>query len=152
MKKSLVTALFLAACTSSPDSHAIQMLQTEQPSIDRVVFATATSIPQNAPPDVTATATGDSARDLYAATLALPELSPGGYSCPADFGIEYSLTFYGGDTQLVTGTVHPSGCEIVTLAATVASASLSPDAGYWSTLAGDLGIAETEIYPYVPTN
>jgi hypothetical protein len=105
MKKSLVAALFLAGCTSSPDSHEIQTLQTEQVSIDRVVFATATSIPQNPPPN-----------------------------------------------ELVTGTVQPNGCEIVTLSDQVASASLSPDGAYWSTLAGDLGIAETEIYPYVPTN
>jgi len=149
--KSLAAVMLVAACgTSSPDSTAIETLQAEQPVIDRVEFETATSIPENAPPNVTASATGDAARAIYDATLALPVLSPGEYNCPADFGITYNLTFYGGDTQLVAGSVHPSGCELVTLAAQSASASLSPDADYWATLATDLGITESEIYPYLP--
>src|SRR5580704_10634958 len=75
--KSLAAVMLVAACgTSSPDSTAIETLQAEQPVIDRVEFETATSIPANAPPNVTASATGDAARALYDATLALPVLSP----------------------------------------------------------------------------
>jgi hypothetical protein len=149
--KSFVAAVLLAACgTSSPSSPVIDTLETEKPAIDRVEFTTATSIPQNPPPNVSASATGDAARAIYEATLALPELPPGGYNCPADFGVTYNLTFFGGDTQLVAGIVRPSGCEIVTLANQNASASLSPDDGYWATLASDLGITESEIYPYLP--
>ncbi len=154
--KSLVAALLLAACgtsgSPSPGSQAIDTLQAEQPAIDRVEFTTATAIPQNSPPNVTATATGDAARAIYDATLALPQLAPGEYNCPADFGITYNLTFFEGDTQLVAGTIRPSGCEIVTLADQSASASLSPDGDYWATLANDLGITESEIYPYLPSS
>ncbi|HEY1553190.1 MAG TPA: hypothetical protein VGF94_00075 [Kofleriaceae bacterium] len=144
----ILIPVLLAACASAPT--AIEQLQTEQPAIDTLHFTTASSIAQNAPPAVDVTVTGDAARDVYAATLALPALAPGAYNCPADFGITYYLDFSGGGGELVRGTVQPGGCEQVELSATVGSASLGPDGAYWAMLATDLGIDETAIYPYVP--
>ena len=152
MTKLTAQIFLLAACTSSndPASDVVAELRAKQPMIDRVQFDTATSIPANSPPQVVATATGDAARAIYAATLALPILPPGEYNCPANFGIIYNLTFTTSGESTIVGTATPTGCEIVTLNAEIGSASLSINGAYWRLLASDLGIDESTIFPYTP--
>jgi hypothetical protein len=143
--------VLLAGCgapqseTSSKDALSIEL-----PSITRLEFSTSTTIPDNRPPDVRVTVYADTARAIYAETLALSPLPEGVYNCPVDFGVVYELAFYRGDIEVVTGTLDPGGCEAVSLSSKSGGASVATDFGYWATLANHLGITEAQIYPYLP--
>jgi hypothetical protein len=153
MNKLVCLPLVLAACSSSGGFESqVTDLQAEEPQIDRAQFDTASSIPDYTPPAVSVNLTDAAARKLYADTLALPELNPSVHSCPANFGITYSVVFSDGGTQLATASITPAGCQVVTLTSKTTSVVLSPDADYWPLLAADLGITETQIYPYAPPN
>jgi hypothetical protein len=153
IKVGAACVLSLVACTSGSgdDSGAMTVLHTEQPAIDRAHFTTATSIAQNPAPSVDVTVTGDAARAIFAATIALPDMPQGAYSCPADWGITYTLEFSGGQ-QAVTATIEPSGCERATLSIEQGSIWVATDGGYWTTLANELGVVEAKLYPYDPPN
>ncbi len=143
--KLLSVAIPLGACTSSPESKVVDSLRSEEPSIDRLVFDTACVVGPSEP-DVNVTVTGDAARAIYDATLALPATAPG-VSCPESTAEYYNMSFYAGDALVVPGTIHPSGCQMATLAGTVGIVSLVADDDYWTMLAQNLGIAESLIYP-----
>ncbi len=63
--------------------------------------------PEFAPVTVTDAAT---VHTLYHALLALPAFPNGAFSCPADFGVTYTLVFRADGAQPRTATVDPSGC------------------------------------------
>jgi hypothetical protein len=124
------------------------------PAVDEVTglsFSTSSTIPSNIPPPVQTTADATQAQDLYQATLALPVaptgVQPGYHSCPPNWGVTYQLTFSLANGSTLTVTADPNGCQSVSIPGTCVR---STDSAYWSQLAQDLGIPESEIYPYFP--
>jgi hypothetical protein len=163
MNKLALLPLALVACTSSGSDSSgddddsqltVAGLQTEQSIIDRADFSTATSIPTNTPPAVSVTITDNAARQLFSDTLALPLLPPGGYACPADFGITYFVTFYdySPDALPITATITPAGCQTATITTKAGSITFITNPNYWAQVANDLGITESKIFPYTPPN
>jgi len=121
------------------------------PAVDEVTgfsFGTSSTIPLNLPFPIQVTVTdATKARDAYQATLALPAAQPVTHSCPVDWGVLYQLTFSLANGGTLTVVADPSGCQSVSVPGTCLR---SPDYAYWSQLAKDLGIPESEIYPYSP--
>ncbi|HJX62749.1 MAG TPA: hypothetical protein VJ860_02220 [Polyangia bacterium] len=125
------------------------------PAFDEVTllsFSTSSTIPSNLPPPVQITVTdATKAQDAYRATLALPVaptgVQPGYHSCPGDWGVTYRLTFSLASGGTLTVVADPNGCQSVSIPGTCVR---SADSAYWSQLAQDLGIPESEIYPYSP--
>jgi hypothetical protein len=126
------------------------------PAFDEVTllsFSTASTIPSNLPPPVQITVTdATKAQDAYQETLALPLAQlltpqPGGHSCLDDWGVTYQLTFSLASGGTLTVVADPNGCRSVSIPGTCVR---SADSAYWSQLAQDLGIPESEIYPYSP--
>jgi len=121
------------------------------PAVDEVTglsFSTSSTIPLNLPFPVQVTVTdATKAQDAYQTTLALPVAQPGTYFCPVDWGVTYQLTFSLASGGTLTVVADPSGCQSVSVPGTCVR---SPDYTYWSELANDLGIPESEIYPYSP--
>ncbi len=125
------------------------------PAFDEVTllrFSTSSTIPSNLPPPVQITVTdATKAQDAYQATLALLVAqrtpAPGSHSCPVDWGVTYQLTFSLASGGTLTVTADPNGCQSVSIPGTCVR---SADSAYWSQLAQDLGIPESEIYPYSP--
>ncbi len=134
---------------------ALEELQAASGSVASVELTTSTSLPPNPAPAVHVTLSDVArAQSVYTATLALPAMPGGIMSCPADFGVSYTLTFRDASGALVmTATLDPDGCEEVSV---VGAAGAGPtlwtatDTSYWSTLAATLGIDEASIYPYEP--
>ncbi len=122
------------------------------PAVDQVTalkFSTATTISSNPAPPVYVTVTDAAkAQNAYQATLALPVFPPGTYACPIDWGVTYQLTFLLANGSNLTVTADPNGCSLVDIPGTCLRSVGSSD--YWSELAQDLGIPESEIYPYSP--
>jgi Kelch motif len=122
------------------------------PAVDQVTalkFSTATTISSNSAPPVYVTVTDAAkAQDAYQATLALPVFPPGIYNCPIDWGVTYQLTFLLATGSSLTVTADPNGCSVVDIPGTCVRSVVPSD--YWSQLAQDLGIPESEIYPYSP--
>ncbi len=122
------------------------------PAVDEVTglqFSTATTIPSNPAPAVQVTVTDVAkSQNAYHATLALPVFPPGTYACPIDWGVTYQLTFLLANGSSLTVTADPNGCSLVDIPGTCLRSVGSSD--YWSQLAQDLGIPESEIYPYSP--
>jgi hypothetical protein len=114
-----------------------------------VHFGATTTLPPNPPPAVDVTAGEIPARNIYTMTLALPDLPGGVYNCPADFGIVYNLTFFSGNATAVTASVDPNGCQGVQISGSHHVRQIL-DESYWTTLAQQLGVPESTIYPYVP--
>jgi len=120
------------------------------PSVDEVTglsFSTSSTIPSSIPPQVQTAAETTKAQDAYRATVALPVAQPVTHSCPVDWGVTYQLTFSLANGGTLTVVADPSGCQSVSIPGTCLR---SPDYAYWSQLAKDLGIPESEIYPYSP--
>jgi hypothetical protein len=110
----------------------------------------------NPSPNVDVTVTGNLARDIYQAMIAL-SLFPSEpvHTCPA--GGSYDVTFYGTDTQaldeVASAVVVPYGCQGVQLSLSAGSyIVLVASDEFWSDLATDLGIDEATIYPYPPSS
>ncbi|HEY2518140.1 MAG TPA: hypothetical protein VGI39_45030 [Polyangiaceae bacterium] len=155
----LTVSLVLAACggavTSSSGSSAgggAGDLSSKSDQIASVTFSTRTSIPANPPPNVHVTVNDATrAQALYQTLLSQPAFPPETISCPADFGVLYSLSFLSSTGAMVSvAELKPNGCEPLTV-----SSPGTPEANLWglsvwSALAQDLGIAEAEIYPYLP--
>jgi hypothetical protein len=124
------------------------------PAVDEVTelkFSTTTTIPSNPAPPVKVTVTDAAkAQDAYQTALALPvdSLGPSGFrSCPPDYGVTYQLTFLLANGRSLTVIADPTGCQYVDIPGTCAR---SPDSIFWSYLARDLGIPESDISPYSP--
>jgi hypothetical protein len=110
-------------------------------------FKVTGGLPGNPPPpavDVTLT-DAVKTQDVYTATATLPELPAGAFSCPNDWGVLYQIEFFDELGTVAKATLDPSGCREVTLTDNPTRRVL--DDGYWSRLAGDLGIDESKIYP-----
>jgi hypothetical protein len=147
-------ALFaMGGCEESP-AEAVAALRGQTTHVRTLIFAATTVLPDNPPPPLHVTiVVPATAQDACAATFALPTMPAGTSNCPADFGVSYSLYFEGGAGEgIMSATLDPSGCEQVQIADESHVANLwagaSPD--YWSRLCADLGVDETEIYPYLP--
>jgi len=150
--------LLVAGCDGmSGTDAAIAALRAQVANVKTLEFTTWGTIPSNPPPSVSVTVSDSAlAQAACDATLALPVMPSGTYDCPADFGVTYQLTFLNGyakgPSAVMTATIDPDGCQQVQVTNGSASATLwtatSPD--YWSSLATDLGIAESEIFPYSP--
>jgi hypothetical protein len=53
------------------------------------------------------------ARAIAQAACDLPPMPPGGFSCPADWGITYTLTFVAGGTKSPAVTIDATDCQTV---------------------------------------
>jgi hypothetical protein len=88
------------------------------------------------------------AQNIYAATEALPLFPPGHFNCPGDLGTRYSIIFFMASSTVATAVLNPSGCQDVTITASGdKSVRGVRDQSYWSTLASNLGLPESKIYP-----
>ncbi|HTR51546.1 MAG TPA: hypothetical protein VMJ10_12610 [Kofleriaceae bacterium] len=154
MSKLLPLAATLLVACIEPSSPA-QQLQAEESSIVLAHFSTGTSIPQNPPPNVSADATGPAARAIFEATLALaPEPSDLTISmdqCPVDFGVSYYLEFSSETSVVANAGVDAGGCLVVDMtdARTTAVIARLADEPYFATVAANLGIPESTIFPYI---
>ena len=140
--------------SSSADQQALDALSALQPSITSVYFTPASSIPENPPPShVIFQQDPGVARDIFRATVDLPLYSPtnGGEmgSCPADFGITYTLEFFAGEESVAKVVLQPGGCYLAKFTNGVTLSESDPDT-YFRILAAGLGIVESDIYPYMP--
>jgi hypothetical protein len=141
----------------SGNDATIAALRAQVATVKTLEFTTSGTIPSNPPPSVSVTVSDSTlAQAAYDATLALPAMPPGTYNCPADFDVTYQLTFLNGDANgpsvVMTATLEPTGCQQVHVTNGSESATLwtATGADYWNSLATDLGIAESDIYPYSP--
>src|ERR1700733_7754814 len=142
MRKLILLTATLAACTTSTTTTdpVITELQTMTASITKAEVVATTSIAQNAPPPVNVTVTdATTAQAIYDSTLTLPKFPEGGFSCPADYGVTYQLTFFSDATAIVTAAADPDGCSAVTITGPSESDTLQADDSYWKSLATDLG-------------
>jgi len=113
-------------------------------------FAPVLGNKMNPPPPVYVDLTdGTKAQDVYRATLALPDFPPGVHHCPVDWGVLYQITFSFSDGSRLAATLDPAGCQQVQIPGSTSRWTLI-NTDYWSELAGNLGIAESDIYPYMP--
>ena len=53
----------------------------------------------------------------FCAAISHPSAAKGAIRCPADFGISYTGTFYGGSETLAKFVYGASGCQVVSLTA-----------------------------------
>ena len=142
--------------SSGDDSgqQALDALSALQPSITSVYFTPASSIPENPPPShVIFQQDPGVARDIFRATVDLPLYSPTNAgemgSCPADFGITYTLEFFAGEESVAKVVLQPGGCYLAKFTDGVTLSENDPDT-YFRILAAGLGIVESDIYPYFP--
>lgn len=145
----LACAALLASCGRS--SSPTQVLAVAQ-TLTSVHVVRVNTIPQNhiapydTPFDVMQTDVAK-VRDLYTLMATLKPMPPGTYSCPADLGVRYDVTFYSGATTAITATIEATGCGILTLGNT--SHWWAPVETFWSEVANDLGVPESAL-TYVP--
>jgi hypothetical protein len=143
----------VADAASPVDAAVITALQALCPDVASLDFVGATSIPSNPAPNVNVTVTSAAtARAACVTTLAQAPVAPGGaFNCPADFGITYALTFKDANGNVsFTANAEPNGCGWILLNGT--SEALWASADFWSSIATDIGVTESTIYPYIPTN
>jgi hypothetical protein len=112
-------------------------------------FSTATTLASNPPPAVDVSVGEVPAQNVYALTLALPDFPEGTFNCPIDFGVVYTLTFFNGDAIAVTASLNPGGCRDVRISGSTPVRRVLDDS-YWSSLAQQVGVPESMIYPYIP--
>lgn len=142
--------LFLGVLTAAAGA----VVYSNQASHQAVVSHRVTSVaiqrtsanPQNhIPPFTENVADADKAERLYDALLALPTMPPGTYSCPADFGLAYHLTFYNGSETVGTAVVKPEGCRAATLPdGSVRWSATDPE--FWQTFATTAGVPESDLF------
>jgi len=135
-----IAGSLLGACSSSMPPAS---------ELTGVNFGATTTLPPNPPPAVDITAGEIPAQNIYTMTLALPDLPGGVYHCPDDFGVVYNLTFFSGNATVVTASLDPNGCQGVKISGSPQVRQIL-DKSYWTTLAQQLGVPESTIYPYVP--
>jgi hypothetical protein len=136
-----LTFSLLGACSSSSMPPAS--------TLTGMRFAATTIVPGNSPPAVDVTVGKSPAQNIYTMTLALPDLPSGAYACPNDFGITYDLTFFDGASTAASATLEPSGCRLVRFSGSDEVRRVLDDT-YWATLAQQLGVPQSMIYPYSP--
>ncbi len=86
-------------------------------------------------------------QSLDQAVLALPSFPTGILHCPADFGIDYRLDFFRGNTSVLQAVADPNGCQAVSLSRKdLRWATTTPK--FWALLAKALGIPINELVPW----
>ncbi len=85
-------------------------------------------------------------RAIYAATLALPDFPPGRTNCPPDVGLSHTIAFTHGESVVATVVLNASGCRGVTISGSP-SIRRAVDSAYWTSLAQNLGIRESTLFP-----
>jgi hypothetical protein len=133
----LVGALLVTSCGATPVSGQ---------AITGLRFTTSSAFPQNTPPtnvDVRLTDPGRS-REVYDATLALPDFPPGRFNCPADLGYSHTIMFMTGQATAVTATLNEGGCRSATISG--APPLRQTNDAYWALLARDLGVDESTFF------
>lgn len=141
----LVGLVLLAGCAQSSPT------LTSQTVTSLFVIRTG-GFPLNHIPPFQRTAT-DAAKvqRLYNALLALPAFPPGTFSCPADFGVAYHLTFFNQSVIALQATVKPDGCEGVSFNGTTQWTKwVATSPQFWTLFADTLGVPESVVYPVVP--
>jgi hypothetical protein len=83
-------------------------------------------------------------QNLYAALQALPPTPSGTFSCPADFGEAYHLTFYRGQQEVFWADVKPDGCRGVTLQNGDHRWAAGQD-HFWTVFADALGVSVSDL-------
>lgn len=89
-------------------------------------------------------------RRLYVTVCGLPAVRPSAlpYSCPADNGVTYRLTFYSGTQPSLHVTARAAGCEWLFLGDQVGRGQgYWLTGGFWRALAWALGVPVTELTP-----
>jgi hypothetical protein len=112
-----------------------------------LLFSVTAGTPNPGAPESVAVTDPSRAQDVYRATLALPDSPHQMISCPMDSGARYQLTFFFDDASTLIVTLNPGGCNDVHIPGTTLRRAVSD--AYWSALAHGLGIAESDIYPYI---
>jgi hypothetical protein len=84
-------------------------------------------------------------QNLYAALQALPPPPSGIFSCPADFGEAYHLTFYHGQQEVFWADVKPDGCRGVVLQNGDRRSAAGQD-HFWTVFANALGVSESGLW------
>jgi hypothetical protein len=109
--------------------------------VTRLVVSRVNTLPQNhqrfAFPAGVTVADPAQARAVAKALCALPPMRPGPFSCPADMGVNYRLSFAAGQRSFPAVTAAASGCTIVTGIGTPRTAP----AQFWTTLTHAMGVA-----------
>jgi hypothetical protein len=136
-----LAASVLGACSSS--------MMPPASEITGMHFAAVSMLPSNPPPAVDVSVGQAPAQTIYSMTLALPDLPPGVYACGPSFGIVYNLTFFDGSAIAASATLEPGGCREVLFSGSNEIRRVLDEA-YWATLAQQLGVPESAIYPYLP--
>jgi hypothetical protein len=150
--------LLAAGCGQSGDTSVQTALRAQLTSVSAMSFNAITSVPSNPAPNVQVTISDPAALDVANAILDLPAMPSGTYNCPEDFGVSYFLVFTGGDPNgggetVMTANLDPAGCQagdITSDGQHVDNFWVPATSDFWSRLAGDLGVPEANIYPYLP--
>ncbi len=104
------------------------------------------AFPQNHIPPLDKAVTDPAkAQALAAALNALPPFPRGIFSCPADWGIAYHLTFSRGHTVISSASVKPDGCEAVTLSKGDVRWAAGQDQ-FWTAFANALGVPRSDLF------
>jgi hypothetical protein len=123
------------------------------PQISSLHFATGFLAGNPPPPNVDiALKDAVKAQAIYDATINLPPFPNGRTNCPGDPGIRYTIDFSNDKGPIVEAVLNPGGCADVVMTGEMIGIQgrQVQDPGYWSTLAQNLGIDESQIYPGTP--
>lgn len=108
--------------------------------LDRMVVERIDAFPQNGfrftfPSEVTVTSRA-SVEEVAQVLCHMPDMPPGPMNCPADWGIDYHLSFFADGIGFPVVSVDVSGCEPVTGLGHVRQSS----PGFWHTLGVAMGL------------
>jgi hypothetical protein len=92
------------------------------------------------------------AQAIYDATMNLPQFPDSRTNCPSDPGVRYTIDFSNDQGPVVEAVLNPWGCSDVEITGEITGSQgrQARDPAYWSTLAQNLGIDESLIYPAAP--
>lgn len=85
-------------------------------------------------------------QEMYSGLKSFKPMPNGVHSCPADFGVEYQLTFKTGHLTIVTAQADPNGCEVISLSTgqTLWGITTNPKGDvFWNTLAKALNLSDS---------
>jgi len=138
-------AVLLCACAASshtPRATPAAGTSTLIARLDRLAVRRSDAFPQNhlrfSFPAHAVVTDPQAVRQVARALLALPRLRPGVYAGPVDLGVAYHLTFFAGARPVWRVTVDATGMQNVV----GAGAGRVADRGFWTTLAGAMGLAD----------